>query len=328
MALRRLLLLDFDGTITQHDTLASLVALAIDASSKRRTATTSTITTTATTTVKKEKQALRALWDEIVRDYVAAHRVHVEGYHPPQERRATLRQELAFLESTRDVERASVTRVGHAGFFAGLDAAALEELGREAVLLSAAEADFFSSPTKGGDLEKEKREGAVRVRKGFGDFLNRQRIEGWDLAVVSVNWSGEFIKGVVQAGCPDGQGGWVRRVVANQIEYPNGLVEGPKELGKEPLVTAGDKLRAMESLKEGLADEKVVYFGDSTTDLACLIEADLGVVMADDAESKLLNTLKRVGREVPHVAEARKDSKLVWARDFDEVLQSNVIATI
>ena len=113
-------------------------------------------------------------------------------------------------------------------------------------------------------------------------------------------------------------------MVSNSIAWPGGRIQGPS--GTEPLVTAGDKLRAMESLTARLKEEKVVYFGDSTTDLACLVGADLGVVMADDAESKLLRTLKRIGLDVLHVGEPWVEGrKLVWARDFDEVLQSGVM---
>lgn len=343
MALRRLLLLDFDGTITKHDTLASLVTLAIAASS------TSTVGAGSQdqAAIATHQQKQRALWDQIVRDYVAAYRAHVTNYTTAagagetEERRTTLRQELAFLESTREVERASVARVSRAGFFAGLNAPALERLGWEAVRLASPLPAPSSSSGHGkngsgsgdgdgdGSLEEEKGEGAVRLKKGVGRFLEQQGRDGWDVAVVSVNWSREFIRGVVEAGCTWGPGAErVRRVVANGIRFPSGQVEGPEELGGEPLVTAGDKLRAMESLRQKLADEKMVYFGDSTTDLACLMEADLGVIMADSAESKLLNTLKRIGQEAPHVTDAKTDSKLVWARDFDEVLQSGVMARV
>ncbi|KAK4131738.1 hypothetical protein BT67DRAFT_427122 [Trichocladium antarcticum] len=85
----------------------------------------------------------------------------------------------------------------------------------------------------------------------------------------------------------------------------------------------------MRSVVGGAGDERrVVYFGDSTTDLACLVEADLGVVMADDGESKLLKTLRRVGLEVPHVGQWEDGRRLVWARDFDEVLGSRVMEWI
>jgi hypothetical protein len=105
-------------------------------------------------------------------------------------------------------------------------------------------------------------------------------------------------------------------------------VQGPKELGGGVLDTAGDKLRAMRTVVDGGERRRVVYFGDSTTDLACLVEADLGVVMADDGESKLLRALRRIGFEVPHVGECKDGSKLGWARDFDEVLESKVMDRI
>jgi hypothetical protein len=166
------------------------------------------------------------------------------------------------------------------------------------------------------------------VRKGFGELMRRREEEGmsrWKVGVVSVNWSGQFIQGVVGAGCE--RRGVDMVVLSNWVERSEGAVEGPGEIGKEPLVTAGDKLRAMRSYTGdyGTEGEEVVYVGDSPTDLACLMEADLGVVMADDGESKLLATLKRIGFEVPHVGETREESHLVWARDFEEVLQSGVM---
>ena len=170
----------------------------------------------------------------------------------------------------------------------------------------------------------------MTIRKGFGEFVQRMGKErGWDVAVVSVNWSGEFIRGVVGVGCEEDAQGVVETVVSNSIAWPGGRIQGPSELGTEPLVTAGDKLRAMESLTARLGEEKVVYLGDSTTDLACLVAADLGVVMADDAESKLLRALKRIGFDVSHVSEPWEDGRrLVWARDYDEVLQSGVMESI
>ncbi|KAH6854621.1 hypothetical protein B0I37DRAFT_422258 [Chaetomium sp. MPI-CAGE-AT-0009] len=301
------LLLDFDTTITQSDTLSSLITLAIHASPL------------SPPSEKERKTTLTTLWSDIVRDYLAAHAAHRAAYRPPAAERTTLAAELDFLESVAPVERASVARVGGAGFFAGLDGGVLEGIGRRAVELGRGEGE-------GGDGDV-----GVRVRRGLGELLGRygggggDGGKGWDVAVVSVNWSGAFIKGVVEAG--SGNGG-IKRVVSNEIGFPDGVIEGPRELGKEPLVTAGDKLRAMESLKSGLAEEKVVYFGDSATDLACLMEADLGVIMADDGESKLLKLLARIGFEVPHVQDAGEGDKLVWGRDFEEVLQSGVMDRI
>ncbi|KAK4240671.1 hypothetical protein C8A03DRAFT_41784 [Achaetomium macrosporum] len=317
---RHLLLLDFDGTITQHDTLDSLVSLAITAPRPQAN---------DGNDGDDRSSALTALWQEIVRDYVAAHARHVAGYTPPTEERTTLELELAFLESLKVVEAASAGRVSRAGFFSGLSGEELEELGRRAVALGVATHSCSGGDGGAGENgEGNGEKGAVRVRKGLGEFVERMGGEEglWDLAVVSVNWSGRFIKGVVAGSCPAGDR--VRRIVANGIRWPDGDIEGPQELGGEPLATAGDKLRAMRSLREGLEEKKVAYFGDSTTDLPCLIEADLGVIIAGDGESKLLKTLRRLGFEAPHVREAGAESNLVWAKDFAEVLRSGVMDRI
>ncbi|KAL2024169.1 hypothetical protein VTK56DRAFT_9325 [Thermocarpiscus australiensis] len=327
-----LVLLDFDGTITQHDTLDALVSLAISHSPRRPNQDRDQDqdqNQDPPVSSRDELLLLAARWRAIVRDYLADYERHVAGYRPPAERRRTLAEERAFLESLGAVEARSVRRVSGSGLFAGLRGEDLEGLGREAVGIGIGRGSgrgTVSGSALGGGESSHGEGGAVRLRKGFGEFVERVAVEGggsWDLAVVSVNWSGRFIKGVVEAGC--GRGDRVARIVSNDVKWPGGQVEGPEELGGEPLVTAGDKLRAMRSLRGGLKEQKVVYFGDSTTDLTCLLEADFGLVMADDGDSKLLRTLRRIGFEVPHVGERGAESKLLWARDFDEVLQSRVI---
>ena len=359
-----LLLLDFDGTITQHDTLHPLVTLAISSSSPTSSSlptpsTSSTISTPNTTSNHNSTpttahshdhddnhERLNALWEKIVRDYVADHAAHLDSYSPRPDERTTLEQELAFLESLGEVERKSVERVSGAGFFrrllesgvggvgsgggkegldgrltgAGVGGVGGEKEAEEGIRERKGEGE---SPLQwlGREAVKTKK---VEVRKGFGEFMKDikgREEQGWEVAVVSVNWSGGFIRGVVGEGC--GEVITKEKVVANAIGSPEGRVEGPVELGGAVLVTAGDKLRGMKSLKKD--KERVVYFGDSTTDLACLVEADLGIVIADDGESKVLKTLRRVGLEVPHVGDCDSGSKLVWARDFGEVIQSKVM---
>ncbi|KAL2129849.1 hypothetical protein VTI74DRAFT_7215 [Chaetomium olivicolor] len=330
MPTRNLLMLDFDGTITAHDTLAALVSLCIAHQPAKATKT--------SPPEPDRSRLLSALWDEIVRDYVADHEAHVAAYTPRAEERTTLAQELTYLESLRAVEDKSVARVGMAGFFRGMDAARMRALGGVACVRGKGivakdgedgdEGEVGGGVDDGGDgVDGKGKGGAVRLRKGFLPFIAEMTShEEWDVAVVSVNWSGEFIRGVLEAGSQYGRR--VKKVVANGIGLPDGLVKGPEELGGEPLVTAGDKLRAMRSLKVGMGEQSVVYFGDSTTDLACLVEADLGVVMADDGGSKLLRTFERVGLEVLHVGVAEEGSRLVWARDFEEVLESKVMERI
>ncbi|KAK4181195.1 HAD-like domain-containing protein [Triangularia setosa] len=297
-----IIIFDFDGTITTQDTINTLASLP-------------TSHHPTETTKGHEK-----LWEEIVEGYVADHASHTKAYSPDVGSRTTLEQELEYLESLRVPEGASIQKVSQGSLFAHLK-----------------EEDFRVFGTKvaddgrgGREQEKER----VTLRKGFREFVGRCRGEGgWEVGVVSVNWSRDFIKGVIAQQCGGATDGV--RVVANGIKYPEGTIEGPEELGGEVMMTAGDKLRGMRLLllkgeRVGGKKKVVVYFGDSTTDLACLVEADLGVVVADEEGGKLLVTLRRIGYAVPHVGEYKeeKDGRkpgMLWARDFEEVMGSGVV---
>ncbi|KAK1833816.1 hypothetical protein QBC39DRAFT_389751 [Podospora conica] len=283
-----LILLDFDATITTADTLDALVAAA-----------------TANRPASLPRLA-NGTWDEVVAAYLADYDAHVAGYRPAQADRTTAEEELAFLESLRDVERASLARVDASGVFAGFGRGGFEGFGREAV-----------------------RSGEVKVRGGFGGFVGEVLGRGADVGVVSVNWSGEWVRGVVEA-AGGGEGVDVRMV--NGIRGPEGVIEGPEGF-EGTLVTVGDKLAAARKLvgewREAHGKERLggwVYFGDSATDLGCLLEATLGVVMADGPESSsLLKTLGRIGFDVPHVGSYVGQPGLVWARDYEEVITSKVL---
>ncbi|KAK0632556.1 HAD-like domain-containing protein [Immersiella caudata] len=269
-----LVLLDFDGTITESDSLNSLVHSAISHSPS----------------LSLESKT----WTSIVKAWLSDHESHVAAYSPPGESRLTPEAELSFLESLKPLERASVERVEKAGFFEGLNEEIMEELGREAV--------------KSGD---------VKVREGFRELVKEIGQREWEVGVVSVNWSRGWVRGVMDVE--------VDGAVINSIGE-DGKIRGPDVEGfeKERMVlTAGDKLEATKVLVKEKGGGKWMYLGDSTTDMACLLEADVGVVVAQGERSKLLQTLRRLGFEVRRVREGR--AGLVWARDFEEVLKGGVL---
>ena len=91
--------------------------------------------------------------------------------------RTTLPQEAEYLESFLPIERRSIERLERAGFFAGLSAARLRRYGFESVVT-----------------------GAVGIRDGWWEvlaYLNDVHHKKHTIAVISVNWSSEFIKGVL-----------------------------------------------------------------------------------------------------------------------------------
>lgn len=220
-------------------------------------------------------------------------------------------------------------------------------------------------------------DGAVRLRPGVWGMLRGVQGVGGRVAVVSVAWSGRFVRGVLGAACKgyrgqggkgegEGEGEGVRvgdvQVRANEIEGggEGGLdrVFGAEEGG---IWTAGDKERVMNdvvaeaaaggdcpsSLRGALKTPRTVYIGDSPTDLACLLKADVGICIRDAAMSaeqrELQGTLERVGVRCLHVGgfergrvggeeeeeeEAGARKGLWWARDFEEVCGSGVFGAM
>ncbi|KAK0613035.1 hypothetical protein B0T17DRAFT_511391 [Bombardia bombarda] len=293
-ALPLLIVLDFDGTITQHDTINIIGQFAAT------------------------RNGGASGWDDIVTAYLADHARHVAAYRPAKELRTTLEQELNFLESLRPIEEISAERVRASGLFRGV----------------------------------------------WGVYGDGEGEGEWELGLLSVNWSQAFVEGVLGGnGGGDGENNGGRFTVkrVNRIRWPEGVVEGPAELGGVVMATAQDKLDALRALlvtaavkgdqgegtrgvgvqrdggqtqpqqqqqqqQQGKEQERrVVYIGDSTTDLPCLMEASTGIIMADNNNSTLLKTLDRLGFDVPHVAKWKAPARLAWASDFDEILRSKIL---
>ncbi|KAI4863891.1 haloacid dehalogenase-like hydrolase-domain-containing protein [Hypoxylon rubiginosum] len=281
--------LDFDGTITAKDTVGELANFAL----RVRAA---------------EGQDLRRAWDDVVAAYVGDHRAHVAGYVPPAADRCLPAQEVEFLRRAKGVETSSLARVGRSRLFRGIGAAAFREAGRALVA-----------------------DGTVELRPGFRRFVRDRVEQGWRVWVLSVNWSAAFIEGA----CGGGRGGLPGlEVVANEVRddgsvagpavlNPPGATDGGGEGGEEPrnLTNSRDKLDAMEAVlaAAGLAAQPSIYFGDSTTDLECLLAVDRGFVVSDREDSSLLRTLRRIGKEVPHVRDQTATSKLAWTSDYEDL---------
>lgn len=269
------LIFDFDGTITQKDTIGELAQAGLSFQKARH------------------GTDLQATWDQVVQAYMDDCRAHCDGYEQPEHERSCVPDELRFLSGSKKVEEASLARVETSGVFRGLTASDLRQAGVDAVS-----------------------QGRVKLRQGFPELLDLATRRGWPVGVISVNWSRAFIEGVL---LPHR----LEAVVANEISE-DGSIRGPEVLGQSKITNGCEKRRALRSLVgDDDGKQKVLYFGDSTTDMECLVEG--GVVMADEeGKSSLLRTLRRVGVLVPHVQDG-KDATVVWARDFQEVLDSSLL---
>lgn len=243
---------------------------------------------------------LSSTWQQILADYSRDHSDHVATYKPIANERLSLTEELVFLRGLKRVELRSVQRMEESGIFRNISREHLVEAGDAA-----------------------RRNGIVELRDGFTELMDTARQEGWSVSVVSINWSRSFIKGVLSSYSFD--------VVANEIEI-DGSISGPDVLGPPTretiLTTCEDKLRALRAsaARQGASDAgALVYFGDSTSDLECLLEMR-GVVVSSSPDSSLMSTLSRVGYKVPRVEEHQVSDAIVWASSFVETLNSGFLS--
>lgn len=347
-------ILDFDGTITVHDTIDHLAAFAVAFQEEQKQKSPGS---------GDDTTDWDARWKEIVDNYLADHRDHKAGYAPPEHARTTLDHELEFLRSLHGVDCRSIRRLRDVGLFAGMAPAPdrLFEAGQKAAVEG-------SNKDEGGDKD------SVRVRPGFSEFLRETATRRqWPVSIVSVNWSDAWIRGVLsRKGDSSTEAGTdpAIRVFANKVTASGAIIpnfrrkDAATAVGEDhehddnvPFASCSDKVEALEAaVAEATAasgsqsDDAVVYMGDSTTDLECLVHAGSkrssgggggggGIAMADGdgpATSKLIQTLVRLGYAVPHVSEAerfqrpRSDGegdapRLAWARDYEEILASKIL---
>ncbi|CZR50698.1 uncharacterized protein PAC_00572 [Phialocephala subalpina] len=284
-------ILDFDGTITTKDTISTLAKCGISFQKDKR------------------KDFSRA-WDRIIAQYSEDYSKHVETYRPVKEERNTLQEEVEWFRSLWENEVKSFVRVSESGLFKGIQEQDWKEFGHDAV-----------------------KNGEVVLRKGFQDFVTGISERGGTWGIVSVNFSYHFIRAVV--------GAEKAKVVvlANECTKEGYILGQEADEGgfRRVVATSDAKLASMKRLlhtwsrapKEGFS--RLIYFGDSGTDIECLVaEGVTGIVMSDDGKSDLMRTLKRIGISVLHVEEISlggDQKQLYWARNFDEIVSSPLFAS-
>lgn len=165
-----------------------------------------------------------------------------------------------------------------------------------------------------------------------------------------MNWSASYIRGVLSR-----EG--ISSVISNDINPADGSVDAlpaisdniASEDWPSILYVGSDKLSALRYLRRQQQKAKpkllgeIVYFGDSITDLECLLEFG-GIVVSPKAETAqrpdtratnssktglsgndLLQVLRtRLNYNVPHVSEY-KDEPICWAHDFSDIKGSSFL---
>ncbi|ROW01448.1 hypothetical protein VPNG_07564 [Cytospora leucostoma] len=312
------LILDFDGTITTADTIASLAKAAIELQVKNR---------------GRSRSEMASAWAAIEQAYAHDLREYQNTYvyqngkqteQTPDSSMATLRPVQGLEGGTpldiimdrlscrqrRHIELASLARVKDEGVFKGVQ-----------------HEDLFSAG------QQDRSESRVRLREGFDPFITQAK-KKHDVHVLSVNWSASYINGVlsgydmasVLANTTNPEDG---RISASQAGFEN-LV--PRGHWPEVLTVARDKVVALRHLywrqKLLKPDENLqfIYFGDSATDFECLKEVG-GVILSNDEGGSLLRMLrKELAYQIPHVSQWTEGEFICWARDFNELSKANYLA--
>lgn len=165
--------------------------------------------------------------------------------------------EIHYQSRLRAVEMASVAELNSTRLFKGLTAADLSAVGRE-----------------------------VPIRGAAVAFLRACKIAGLTTAILSVNWTSLHMRSALEAhGCE------VDRYYVNELEMEGGKTTG-RWSGRD-IRTGNDKLEVIRELKAEF--DRVVYVGDSRTDLLALAEADLGMVVPG---SKLLENIPQWAKQL------------------------------
>ncbi|KAL8924826.1 MAG: hypothetical protein Q9172_002490 [Xanthocarpia lactea] len=239
-------------------------------------------------------------------------------------KRTTLSQELDWLEQQRTTEYRSIARIEATKVFRGITNEIVRAAAGEAVT-----------------------DGKTEMRRGWEKLVGKVMEGEGKVGIVSVGWSAEFIRACLSASMnhmraegPDGNIDMGLNV--EFIDVRANTILGGEE-GKMDdsslILTADDKLRVMTDLVGMGHNDKprslVVYVGDSTTDLECLLHAEVGICLSGEADTmtgeqkELKETLDRLGIGCRWIGEMnavdvklRSTDRFWWAEDFDEICHS------
>ncbi|KAK5990939.1 hypothetical protein PT974_09214 [Cladobotryum mycophilum] len=215
---------------------------------------------------------LQGQWDKVVQDYLKDLKSYNARYSPPEGDRQDISEELCYLSGLDGIENASLDRVERSGAFSGLKRENLFEMGVDKIT-----------------------RGSIVIREGLDEMLQLASQQEWTVDIISVNWSKAFIEGVLH-----NFRHYSISVLANEVTEA-GKINGPQFLGRR-LTTSLDKAACLAHQVAGYSGT-TIYFGDSTTDLECLLH-QRGIVIAADEKSSLMQTLCRIGIPVPHACDS------------------------
>lgn len=308
------LTLDWDGTLTRNDTMFMMGKIAGQRDRRLGLSKDSTKT-----------------WENFGAAYMEDFATHQKSYIPVKSERRNPESEALWLQSLRGVEDRSALRVHKSGFFKGVTHDDLNHAARDAIQSD----DVVVRP----GWEKLFIQAAAAKS---GDFSHGD-IHVHEISVLSVNWSEAFIRESLRlsadrhARLDEGQRQILEHFVANMSILANEIEGLNASEGSTGVLHRAHRLAVRTNLDKlqyftRSQDLIHVYVGDSSTDLDCLLNADIGICIRDESmgssQSGLAEALHRVKVSVRHVSDQTHgqglddiaaNAQLWWARDFDEI---------
>jgi 2-hydroxy-3-keto-5-methylthiopentenyl-1-phosphate phosphatase len=239
----RVLVVDFDDTCTEGDTISRIVHAAIELCQHD----------------EDEMRRRRELYDSLLQDYV------------------TLRQEIfdqfsiSKVASHREISAVDVK--GIEWLAEVLKTLSDFDMDRNRVAVE-------SKLVAGVTVESLARASeSISLRPGCVETIQWALSHGYHVVILSVNWSSHMIRSTLNRnglvtvdGIESPEPPHVIRVIANEVET-NGFLH-------QRCQTANDKVRLLHQMKTMFPTS--VYVGDSVTDAGALLEASLGIIMGEN----------------------------------------------
>lgn len=282
-------ILDWDGTITQNDTLNALVNIA--ASSKPSFPTTSQ-------------------WKSVVDAYISDYTSTLHSLTPNGTLPSTIEAERNLLQDLKPAEQRSLDRVFASQIFKDLTRPDIEDDAKKAI--------------ESGEISL--RPGFLDFFHSISHQSSDVDVQNSTFHILSVNWSRHFISSCLLASSIHLNSS---HILANELDgITEGRISSGEISPEENLkiISSGDKLRHLKAIREKAGGEgSVVYVGDSWPDIECLIDADVGICMRDEetgsSQRKLGEALERIGVVCLKLGEKGGMGKegVRWARDFVEI---------
>ena len=259
------LIADFDGTVSEVDTLGLLVRTAVE----HRTIAGEADSQESFLEWRETVEWYSEQCARIVDEWLACDRDEMEHVQNISKIPSDLVGLRGFLDAFEVLEYSSTRRVIESKFLTGLTRETLRALGR-----------------------------SVQMRPGVFEVIAAMRTIGVKIEILSANWSKTFIEGAMEGLCDQittnclvfdeswrSTGEINLRVISAQDKLRHFL---RRKCERCPTVSS-QSVKSQEDTRAG----KTVYIGDSITDFLAILEADIGVLIG--TKQTAVQAIKRFG---------------------------------